>query len=85
MVHRFWALHSTVDQDGEVGHENIVLILLYLCCLDFLTHLVKMILLFKNIKLKDLEKNSSFLASKLNELVVTNHTRYHKSVEKSLA
>ena len=27
-------------------------------------------------------KNSSFLASKLNEPVVTNYTRYHKSVEK---
>ena len=24
-----------MDQDGEVGHENIVLILLYLCCLEF--------------------------------------------------
>ena len=36
MVHRFWALHGTVDQDGEVGGENIVLILLYLCCLVFL-------------------------------------------------
>ena len=31
----FWALHGTVDQDGEVGGENIVLILLYLCCLVF--------------------------------------------------
>ena len=49
MVHRFWALHSTVDQDGEVGHENIVLILLYLCCLDFLTHLVKMICFFLHV------------------------------------
>ena len=28
-------LGGNVDQDGEVGHENIVLILLYLCCLDF--------------------------------------------------
>ena len=27
-------------------------------------------------------KNSSFLASKLNEPVVTNYTRYHKSVKK---
>ena len=35
MVHRFWALHGTVDQDGEAGGENIVLILLYLCCFDF--------------------------------------------------
>ena len=34
-------------------------------------------------KLKDLEKNSSFLASKPNELVVTNYTRYHKRVKKS--
>ena len=41
MIYRIWALHGTVDQDGEVGRENIVLILLYLCCLDFLTHLVK--------------------------------------------
>ena len=29
-----------------------------------------------------LRKNSSFLAWKLNEPVVTNYTRYHKSVEK---
>merc|ERR1712079_778390 len=29
-----------------------------------------------------LRKNSSFLAPKLNEPVVTNYTRYHKSVEK---
>ena len=29
-----------------------------------------------------LRKNSSFSASKLNEPVVTNYTRYHKSVEK---
>jgi len=29
-----------------------------------------------------LEKNSSFLASKLNETVVTNYTRYQKSVKK---
>ena len=28
-------------------------------------------------------KNSSFLASKLNEPVVTNYTRYHKSVNKA--
>ena len=28
--------------------------------------------------------DSSFLASKLNELVVTNYTHYHKSVKKSL-
>ena len=35
VVYRFWALHGTVDQDGEVGGENIVLILLYLCCLVF--------------------------------------------------
>ena len=46
MVYCFWALHGTVDQDGEVGGENIVLILLYLCCLVFLTHLVKMICFF---------------------------------------
>ena len=59
MVHRFWALHSTGDQDGEVGHENIVLILLYLCCLDFLTHLVKMIFfsaLFSDFVRLELEK-----------------------------
>ena len=37
------------DQVGEVGHENIVLILLYLCCLDFLTHLVKMLCFFFSI------------------------------------
>ena len=35
-----------MDQDGEVGHDNIVLILLYLSCLDFLTNLVKMICFF---------------------------------------
>ena len=41
MVYCFWALHGTVDQDGEVGHENIVLILLYLSCLDFFNTSVK--------------------------------------------
>ena len=35
-----------MDQDGEVDRENFVLILLYLCCLDFLTHLVKMMFFF---------------------------------------
>ena len=30
-----------------------------------------------------LGKNSSFLASKLNERVVTNYTRYHKRVKKN--
>ena len=35
MVYCFWALHGTVDQDGEVDRENFVLILLYLCCLNF--------------------------------------------------
>ena len=55
MVHRFWALNGTVDQDGEVGGENIVLILLYLCCLVFLTHLVKMIFFLHFVRL-ELEK-----------------------------
>ena len=32
-----------------------------------------------------LRKNSSFSASKLNKPVVTNYTRYHKSVEKKPA
>ena len=35
VVHHFWALHGTVDQDGEVDRENFVLILLDLCCFDF--------------------------------------------------